>query len=83
MARPSARLSVVEIEHRHQHPHGQIPAYAWNISDVDPPMHACATHFVDELEKSRTGARRSAGWRRENVDLGRGGRLLLRPAAPP
>ena len=25
------------------HPNGQIPAYEWNFSDVNPPVHAWAT----------------------------------------
>ncbi len=28
------------------HPTGQIPAYEWNFSDVNPPVHAWATLFV-------------------------------------
>jgi hypothetical protein len=27
------------------HPNGQIPAYEWNFSDVNPPVHAFATLF--------------------------------------
>ena len=28
------------------HPNGQIPAYEWNFSDVNPPVHAWATLFL-------------------------------------
>jgi hypothetical protein len=28
------------------HPNGQMPAYEWNFSDVNPPVHAFATLFV-------------------------------------
>jgi hypothetical protein len=28
------------------HPSGQIPAYEWNFSDVNPPVHAWATLFL-------------------------------------
>ena len=28
------------------HPNGQIPAYEWNFSDVNPPVHAWATLFT-------------------------------------
>jgi hypothetical protein len=28
------------------HPTGQIPAYEWNFSDVNPPVHAWATIFL-------------------------------------
>ncbi|MGN6131265.1 MAG: MGH1-like glycoside hydrolase domain-containing protein [Nocardioidaceae bacterium] len=38
------------------HPNGQIPAYEWNFSDVNPPVHAWATLFVYQVEKGRTGS---------------------------
>jgi hypothetical protein len=28
------------------HPNGQIPAYEWKFSDVNPPVHAWATWRV-------------------------------------
>jgi hypothetical protein len=28
------------------HPNGQLPAYEWNFSDVNPPVHAFATLFL-------------------------------------
>ena len=37
------------------HPNGQIPAYEWNFSDVNPPVHPWATIFTYRLEKFRTG----------------------------
>ena len=43
------------LERRYQHPNGQIPAYEWNFSDVNPPVHGWATYFIYQLEKSRTG----------------------------
>jgi hypothetical protein len=33
------------------HPNGQIPAYEWNFSDVNPPVHAWATLFLYNTEK--------------------------------
>ena len=33
------------------HPNGQIPAYEWNFSDVNPPVHAWATLFLYNMEK--------------------------------
>jgi hypothetical protein len=39
----------------YQHPNGQVPAYEWNFTDVNPPVHAWATYFVYQLEKGRTG----------------------------
>jgi hypothetical protein len=33
------------------HPNGQIPAYEWNFSDVNPPVHAWATIYLYRMEK--------------------------------
>ena len=33
------------------HPSGQIPAYEWNFSDVNPPVHAWATLWLYKYEK--------------------------------
>jgi hypothetical protein len=33
------------------HPNGQIPAYEWNFSDVNPPVHAWATLFLYRVER--------------------------------
>ncbi len=35
----------------YSHPNGQIPAYEWNFSDVNPPVHAWATLYLYYLEK--------------------------------
>jgi hypothetical protein len=43
------------LSRRYLHPNGQIPAYEWNFSDVNPPVHAWASYLVYELEKGRTG----------------------------
>jgi hypothetical protein len=62
----SIALGMVDIEfakgqldlllsRRFLHPNGQIPAYEWNFSDVNPPVHAWAIYLLFELEKSRTG----------------------------
>ena len=32
------------------HPNGQIPAYEWNFSDVNPPVHAWATLYLYKVE---------------------------------
>jgi hypothetical protein len=37
------------------HPNGQIPAYEWNFSDVNPPVHAWAAWYVYRNEKEQTG----------------------------
>ena len=37
------------------HPSGQIPAYEWNFSDVNPPVHAFATLLVHNLDLELSG----------------------------
>jgi hypothetical protein len=37
------------------HPSGQIPAYEWNFSDVNPPVHAWACLFVYRTEQALRG----------------------------
>ncbi len=42
------------------HPNGQIPAYEWNFSDVNPPVHAFATYWAylfDKCQHEGTGDR--------------------------
>lgn len=36
-------------------PSGQIPAYEWAFSDVNPPVHAWAAFKVYEIDKKKTG----------------------------
>ena len=38
-----------------QHPNGQIPAYEWDFSDLNPPVHAWACWRVYEIERAQTG----------------------------
>lgn len=37
------------------HPTGQIPAYEWNFSDVNPPVHAWATIYLYRSEQAQHG----------------------------
>src|SRR5678809_202707 len=37
------------------HPNGQVPAYEWNFSDVNPPVHAFATLFLHRTEQALRG----------------------------
>ena len=39
----------------YMHPNGQIPAYEWHFSDVNPPVHAWATMRVYQIEKQIYG----------------------------
>ena len=43
------------LQERYLHPNGQVPAYEWNFSDVNPPVHAWAAYFLYQQEKQRTG----------------------------
>jgi hypothetical protein len=51
-AKQQIELTLSEL---YQHPSGQIPAYEWNFSDVNPPVHAWASIFLYRLEQARTG----------------------------
>lgn len=48
------QLSVILREY-YMHPNGQIPAYEWSFSDVNPPVHAWATWKVYEIDKETNG----------------------------
>ncbi|AXA44268.1 MGH1-like glycoside hydrolase domain-containing protein [Rhizobium leguminosarum] len=37
------------------HPSGQMPAYEWNFSDVNPPVHAFATLFLHRTAQGQPG----------------------------
>ncbi len=37
------------------HPSGQLPAYEWNFSDVNPPVHAWATLFLYRTDQALRG----------------------------
>ena len=39
----------------YMHPNGQLPAYEWAFSDVNPPVHAWATLKVYNLDKAANG----------------------------
>ena len=41
-----------------QHPNGQIPAYEWEFSDLNPPVHAWAVWRVYQNEKDADRQRR-------------------------
>ena len=48
------RQLALLLREYYMHPNGQIPAYEWNFSDVNPPVHAWAvweTYKIDKIEK--------------------------------
>jgi hypothetical protein len=42
---------LLMLQDLYAHPNGQIPAYEWNFSDVNPPVHAWATLFLFNIEQ--------------------------------
>jgi hypothetical protein len=46
---------VLVMREWYMKPDGQLPAYEWNFSDVNPPVHAFAAFQVYQVEKQRTG----------------------------
>jgi hypothetical protein len=47
-AREQLDLTLREV---YMHPSGQIPAYEWNYSDTNPPVHAWATVFIHRFSQ--------------------------------
>ena len=43
------------LGHHYLHPNGQMPAYEWNFSDVNPPVHPWAVWTVYTYEKQVRG----------------------------
>ncbi|MFM2173864.1 MAG: hypothetical protein RLZZ54_1791 [Cyanobacteriota bacterium] len=48
------QLSLM-LSSQYLHPNGQIPAYEWNFGDVNPPVHAWATHSVYLTDRMLSG----------------------------
>ena len=46
---------LLVLREYYMHPNGQIPAYEWNFSDVNPPVHAWSVWYVYEADKKKTG----------------------------
>ena len=49
------RQLVLLLREWYMHPNGQLPAYEWDFSDVNPPVHACAARRVYEIAREMTG----------------------------
>ena len=65
----------------YMHPKGQLPAYEWELSDINPPIHAGAAWRVYEYFHGDTGAGLGAshqtGW------TGLIAKILQQSASPP
>ena len=48
---------VLLLNDWYMHPNGQIPAYEWNFSDVNPPVHAYAVQRVYQIDKKMNGGK--------------------------
>jgi hypothetical protein len=49
------RQIVLLLREWYMHPSGQLPAYEWDFSDANPPVHAHAALRVYEIESETTG----------------------------
>ncbi len=60
---PLAQIDTTLAKHQLQlllrewylHPNGELPAYEWNFSDVNPPVHAWACYRVFQMDCKRCG----------------------------
>lgn len=46
---------IVLLLEQFQHPNGQLPAYEWEFSDLNPPVHAWAVWRVYNMDRIRSG----------------------------
>jgi hypothetical protein len=46
---------ILLLREWYMHPNGQLPAYEWALSDVNPPVHAWAAWRVYKIDKKKTG----------------------------
>jgi len=46
---------LLMLHERYMHPSGQLPAYEWAFSDVNPPVHGWVAWRIYMQEKERTG----------------------------
>jgi hypothetical protein len=57
------------LRESYMHPNGQIPAYEWNFSDVNPPVHPWASYYVYMMDKEANGVGDIAFLRRSFLKL--------------
>jgi hypothetical protein len=46
---------VLLLREWYMHPNGELPAYEWKLSDVNPPVHAWAAWRVYKIDAKRSG----------------------------
>ncbi len=49
------RQMILLLREWYMHPNGQLPAYEWDFSDVNPPVHAHAARRIYEIDRDRNG----------------------------
>lgn len=49
------RQLILLLREWYMHPSGQIPAYEWALSDVNPPVHAWCAWKVYQIDRTLTG----------------------------
>jgi hypothetical protein len=49
------RQLILLLREWYMHPNGQLPAYEWSFSDVNPPVHAWAAWRVYKIDRRMTG----------------------------
>jgi hypothetical protein len=49
------RQLVLLLREWYMHPNGQLPAYEWDFSDANPPVHAHAALRVYEIDRDQSG----------------------------
>jgi Glycosyl hydrolase family 63 C-terminal domain len=51
---PFAKHQLIQLLHVwYLHPNGELPAYEWNFSDANPPVHAWAAGRVFEIDRKQ------------------------------
>ncbi len=51
------RQLILMTREWYMHPNGQLPAYEWALSDVNPPVHAWATWRVFQIDRKQRGGK--------------------------
>ena len=51
------RQLLLMLREWYMHPSGQLPAYEWNFSDVNPPVHAWACWRVYQINRRQRGGK--------------------------
>lgn len=54
-ARFAKNQLILLLREWYMNPQGQLPAYEWNFSDLNPPVHAWSCFEVYKIDKDKTG----------------------------